>query len=330
LTDKVPRKNRTKKFQKLLLNAFFVLLSIPLALTFLFRDPMVQTFSAKMLTSVISDKTGLHTEIQALKVDVFHGIEIRGLLMDDNRGNPMIRVKQLRARPVYADWGLFGLVFSRVELDGAAFIYGRYKGDDDFNFTYLINALSDTSQSDGGNFKLLARKLILTESKFHLFDENKTYDNGRAMDYGDIQLDSINLDVTSFKIINDSLNFKINQLSVTEQCGISIHKMSTDFILSSTGLHAKGLLMDIAQSKLDLDLDFNYANYKPFGFFIDSVEMVGDFRPTTLQMDDLGYFAETMFQMPNTIGITGLVRGKVSDLKGKDLKIHFRQNHLIF
>ena len=322
----MPRKNRTKKFRRLLLNAILILLAIPPALTFLFRDPMVQTLSAKMLTSVLSNKTGLHTEIQALKVDIFSGIEIEGLLMDDHKGNPMINVKSLRAKPVYADWGLFGLLFSRIEIDGAAFTYGRYKGEKDFNFTYLLNAFGDTTQSEVGNFKLKSRKLKLTASMFHLFDENKEFNNGRAMDYGDILLDSINLDVTNFKIINDSLNFKIDSLTVREQCGIVIHKMSADFIMSSSGLHAEGLRMEIAQSTLDLDLDFNYSSYKSFSYFIDSVEMIGDFRPTVLQMDDLGYFAEIMFQMPNKIGLTGQVKGPVSDLKGKDLKVHFGKN----
>ncbi len=326
MTDKVPSKNRTKKFRRLLLNAILILLAIPPALTFLFKDPMVQTFSAKMLTSILSAKTGLNTEIQTLKVDFFSGIEIRGLLMDDHKGNPMIKVNSLRAKPVYADWGLFGLLFKEIEMDGAAFIYGRYKGEEDFNFTYLLNSFSDTAQSEVGNFKLKSRKLKLTASMFHLFDENKTYNNGKAMDYGDILLDSINLDVTNFKIINDSLNFKIDSLTVREQCGIVIHKMSADFIMSSSGLHAKGLRMEIAQSTLDLDLDFNYSSYKSFGFFIDSVEMLGDFRPTVLQMDDLGYFAEIMFKMPNKIGLSGKVKGVVSDLTGKDLKIHFRKN----
>jgi len=264
---------------------------------------MVQTLSAKMLTSVLSNKTGLHTEIQTLKLDIFSGIEIRGLRMDDHRGNPMIQVKRLQAKPVYADWGLFGLLFREVELEGAGFSYGRYKGEEEFNFTKLLDSFQDTTQSGGGgSFKLKSRKLKLTASKFHLFDENKEYNNGISMDYADILLDSINLEMTDFKIINDSLNFRIDSLSVREQCGIVIHKMSADFIMSSSGLHAKGLRMEIAQSTLDLDLDFNYSSYKSFSYFIDSVEMVGNFRPTILQMGDLGYFAEIMFQMPNKIG----------------------------
>jgi hypothetical protein len=326
LTDKVPRKNRIKKFRRLLLNAILVLLFIPFALTFLFRDPMVQTISAKMLTSLLSAKAGVRAEVQSLKVNIFNGIEIKGLLLDDYRNNPMIRVKHLKAKPVFADRGLFGILFQNVELDGAEFTYKRYKGETDFNFTYFLKLFSDTTQESSGSFKLKSHHLKLTASMFHLVDENKAYNNGKAMDYAGILLASVNLEGTNFKIINDSLNFKIDQLTVREQCGINIHKMSADFIMSSSGLHAKGLLMEIAQSSLDLDLDFSYSSYKSFGFFIDSVEMEGDFRPTILQMDDLGYFAEIMFQMPNKIGLTGKVKGPVSNLRGENLMIHFGKN----
>ncbi|MCF6342074.1 MAG: translocation/assembly module TamB [Bacteroidales bacterium] len=312
-----------------MLNAFLVVLAIPPALTFLFKDPMVQTFSAKILTSLLTKQTGLNTEIHSLRVDVFSGIEITGLRMEDHRNNPMIRVGHLRAKAVYADWGLFGLVFSKLELDGASFTYGRYKGESDYNFNYLLNSLQDTTKAGGGSFKLHSKKLSLTASTFHLFDENKHYDNGRAMDYADILIDSIELNVTNFVVINDSLDFRIENLHAREQCGIHIKKMSTDFILSSTGLHAHGLLMDIANSTLDLDLDFNYSSFRSYSYFIDSVEMSGNFRPTQLQMDDLGFFAEIMFKMPNRLGLTGKVSGPVSNLKAKNLKIHFGKNSRI-
>ncbi len=309
-----------------MLNAVLVVLAIPFALSFLFRDPMVQTLSAKMLTRLLSQGIGRTVLIQNLKVDFFDGLDLAGLRIDDHHGNPMIGIRHLRARPRFANWGLLILRFKQLELDGAIVSYGRYQGDEDYNLTMLINDLSGSPDGGSGKFKLKVEKLKLTNSGFRFFDRTKYYDHGMAMDYADILIDSITIDATHFTLINDSLNFRIDHLSAREHCGVTIDTMRTDFSLSSTGLHAKDLHIHIANSSLDMDLDFNYHSYSAYSHFIDSVEMKGVFRPTTLEMADLGYFAEIMFRMPNKIGITGEVHGPVSNLKARDLRIHFGEN----
>jgi hypothetical protein len=149
------------------------------------------------------------------------------------------------------------------------------------------------------------------------------FDNGEAMDYGDMLVDSIYLYSNHFSLINDSLSIGIDSLFAHEKSGFRIDRMSADFGISSTNLKGHNVLLESNNSFLDIDLDFDYTSYQSYGYFLDSVMMTGNIRPSTLDMSTIGYFAEIMFQMPNTLGISGDVSGTVTNLKGEELRIRY-------
>ncbi len=323
-SGKFPRKSFLRRFLSVLFNILLVILLIPPSLAFLFRSPEVQTLSARLATFILSDYLDVEVKIDAIKLDLRSGITLRNLSVKDQKGNPMIAVSALKAKPVYMDFALFGMVFSKVELEGAVFRYARYEGDDEYNMMILINKFksSDTTASPG-KFKLNARKLILKNSRFQFYDEVRQLGDTSGMVYNNIVFDSINLIASHFHILNDSLNFIVDDLSTRERSGFRISNMSTDFIVSRSGLHAKRLLLDMDNSHLDLDLDFNYHSFRSYAYFIDSVEIVADIRPSEIMMSDIAYFNKIMKEMPDKVGVTGKVKGTVSNLKGDNIRIHY-------
>ena len=51
--------------------------------------------------------------------------------------------------------------------------------------------------------------------------------------------------------------------------------------------------------------------------------MIVDIRPTMIDMADIGFFAEVLFEMPNMVGLSGKMTGTVSDLIGKNIKLKY-------
>jgi len=71
-----------------------------------------------------------------------------------------------------------------------------------------------------------------------LFNQNSTYAHGsKSMDYANMGINNINSDISEFKLIGDSLNFKISSLSANEKCGLLIKDLKADFIISSIGAY---------------------------------------------------------------------------------------------
>ncbi len=331
MEDKAVRKSIKKVIFRGILNLLLVLIWIPFSLTFLFQDPLVQTQTARLATNVLSRQVGNEILIRRVKLNLSSGISLYGIRLKDHHDSTIISVNKLSARPRFRELGLLNFRFSKIAIDSAVFRYGRYAEDDDFNLMIFLSKVlpeKDTTvtKSDGGNFDLHAKQLTLRNSVFHFFDQTKQYDNPGGMDYADMMFYDIQLNANNFNLVNDSLHLMIDSLKTKEQCGLEIQKLTTEFTIANSGLHAQDLLLKLPRSQIDMDLDFQTKSYKTFAWFIDSVYMTGDFRPTTVDLSEIAYFAEVMNQMPNEVGVTGKVSGFVKDLSGKDLRVKYRQH----
>ena len=172
------RKKPWRSIFKFILYFFLVLILIPPSLGLLFNNPVVQSLSARLATSIFSNISGNKATIDAIEIDWRGRITLRGILLKDLRDNNMIRIDYLKANPAFVDWFVMGMVFSKLEFDGVEFRFARYKEDEDYNFRELINRpeSEDTTGLNvkGPPFRLRSRKLILTNGMFNFYDE-KTF-----------------------------------------------------------------------------------------------------------------------------------------------------------
>lgn len=322
-------KSIKKRIGNVALNLVLVLLTIPVALSIIFKNPVTQTLSAKLVAGFVNEQFGQNFEIEKIELSLLQGVKIQGLRVRDKKGNVLIGMDQLSTRPVFADILNNKLYFKNATLHGAVFNMGSYTGDTTSNLNTLIAGFTSGSSSEssgGSDFKISIGKVKLIDSHFRLFNEEFVEDKDMEMDYNNIVVDSINLELTQFDIIGDSLHFFIQSLSAYEKSGIKVNSMSTDFYLSNRGLIAKDAQISLGESFIDADIGLHTKSWQTYQHYIDSVVMTGLFRPTTMNMADIGNFADILYQMPNTIGLTGYVEGTVANLTGKDIKIKYRSN----
>ncbi len=317
------RKNIKKKLLQGVFWLLLVLFYIPVGLVFLSNQPLFQTFSARLATNLLTQYTGYRFNVNALKLSWANGIEAGGLVLYDHHNNPMIKIGEMKLKPVFADARVFGIIAKSIDLDSLDFRLGTYRDEDNLNLVYFINSLSDTIPSSGHRapFKLEIGSIVLKQSHFQLFNLNDTLGNGKAMDYSNMDFHAINLKIKHFKLIDDSLNFMVENLSAREKSGLTAKNLHTNFILSGTTLRGKGLKGQLNHSSIDADFQMNYRNWGQLNDILDSVQMTGNFRNTKLLMSDLGYFSDVLFSMKDTITFSGEVAGTIENFKAKNMKI---------
>ena len=301
-----------------------VIISLPIVITMLFRSPLIQTLSARLVTNWVSEQLDRNISIESLRISFFDGLYISGLKAYDHKDNPFLLLNSLKATPDFP-W-VNQLTFSNVEIDGASFTYGRYKEDKRSAFNMFLNLGAGSSSGGGGKFKLLAENIRMTNSSFRLFDETRSYSNEKGMDYANIVITGINGFLENFYVINDSLNFKVIMLKAKEKCGIEIQNLKGDISISSSSILVSNSQLSTNRSLLDFDLDLNYSNYNSMSYFIDSVDILGEIRPSSLDLTDLGYFADIMFQMSDKLRFYGSVSGKVNELTGDNIVLEYAEN----
>ena len=323
-------KNIKNKPLRILLHILLVVVAIPILLTLIFQIPAVQTKIAKYVTSTISKDIDQTIDISSVKISLFSGITISGIEILDHHDNVLISINHLSASPVLSNLSFTNIHFIDIKLDEAIFNMGSYKDESSNNLSQLINNFTGESNDSKGEFKLFSESIVLINSRFNLFNQNRNYNPGEnMMDYANMLFDSIDASIDDFKLINDSLHFKILNLSTKEISGLNIRDLSADLIISSTSMEANHTIINVNESELDVDFRMKYNNYKSLSYFIDSVDMYGDIRSTTINISDIGHFSDILFQMPNEVVVSGEMRGKVNNLSTKDIMIKYGKTTML-
>jgi hypothetical protein len=317
-------KNIKKKIFKGILWMILIILYIPFSLSYLSNQPLFQTFSARIATMILSQTTGYKISINSISINLIDGIDAGGLSLHDHHNNIMIKIGRLETKPVFADWKIVGILLQNVKIDSLDLRLGTYKNEDTLNLTKFINSLSNGEKTPSkSTFKLKIKHIDIKNSHFEFFNRNYTYKKINTMDYKNMVFDSLNLNISHFKLYDDSLNFKINNLSVKEKSGIILKNFTTEFILSGTTIRGHKLKANLNNSFLDCDVELNYKSWKTLSYFNDSVSLYGNFRKTLIDLSDIGYFASVMSPMKDKISFSALIKGNVNNIKASGFKFNY-------
>lgn len=323
-------KNIKKWLARLLFYLVVTLVALPLAITVLFRSPLIQTYSARIITDYISEKIDGKLEINSVKLSFFEGIRVRGLVLYDKNNLDILSVDELNALPEFP-W-ISSVNFNRVDIKSASFTLGKYNGDNNFAFLQILHdALNKVEtkdsihQKNNGStlFKLKIKELMISNSRFRFFDENYGYDKTDGMQYDNLIFDSINGFMEKFYLEGDSLSTHIALLNTRERGGLKVENIKGDYIICSHLMRVKNAVLRTPKSNLDFDLDFNYGTYRTMSYFVDSVIMVVDFRPSVLNMGELVTFHPIMGELTNEVNFSGSASGPVRELSADNLNISF-------
>ena len=303
-----------------------MLVMLPLLFYATLRISSVQTYLTHKAAAYLSRE--LKTEISVGGVDIswFLNIVIEDITVNDlhhktllSADRLIIDIENIKIRDHQLQIKELGLEKANVNLV-------IYKGDSTMNLQFLVDYFSshDTTVSAPSKaWQVGVNGLKLENTHFLYQDQRYMQPFGLGMDYSNIDVRDINLKISGLGIIGDTISGKIEQLACKELCGLEIHDMSAEVRLCSVSLETKNLKLITNRSNLSLDLLFQYPNYYAFNYFVDSVIMNVDIRPSLLNLEDIAFFAPDINGMDDDLHIDGLVKGPVKSLKAKNFDLAF-------
>jgi hypothetical protein len=317
-----------KKVTKILIYLLVVVISFITTSYVVFRDPWVQTLSARITSHYLSVR--LHTDIRigGFEISLTHGLTVDDIYIGDQHRAGIFSAHKLSIRP-----GKFSLSKKILNVKSLYIEKGliqliTHRGDSVLNLQFLIDfftpALSNKKvvTTKGPGWHLLASKVELVSTRFHYEDENIPHTQ-IGMDYANIDVKDINLLIRDLHPDGDTIDGRIERLSATERSGFSIHSMSGNFQVSSAFLKAHELKLKTNHSDLDLTFDFLYNHWDAYSDFLNKVNIKASINPSFLDLQDIGAFAPLLYIMKDRFKIEGKIKGTVSNFSTRDFKIAY-------
>jgi hypothetical protein len=284
-----------------------------------------------MATDYLTNELNTNVQIDKIKISSFKEVCLRNVFVEDLNKDTLLFAGKLKVNLNWFSIKNEKLYFEEINVDSAIFRLKTYEGSQTTNLGFVLNyfnAKASGEEKVSNDSTVIAatkpwdiklEKLVLNHSEFVYQNQNRQKVLGQ-MDYSDMKVTEINLDLENFSTKADTLFAKINHLSANEKCGVRLDSLSGDFKFSPRILNVKDLRILTPLNDIKLDLEFNYKTLAAYRNFIREVKIKAHIKPSIVNLTEVGYFAKVMFPMDNRIKISGDVKGTVDNFKAKNFK----------
>ncbi len=299
----------------------FVLLLV-LLLAISLKSSAVQSWLASNVATYMEKELNAKVRIDKVNFNFYDLVTLEGFYVEDLHGDTLIYVPELECGIESFSLEDRNLVLSEVNLNSAVIGLKQYKGEEDLNFQFLADYFEDpdtTKSKHPWKVRLNRIKLNRTDFSFaDLNDKSKVY----GVDFEDIHLKNMTVNLANFHQEADTTYFDMDEFGFTDKSGFKLSKLSAKVHISDKKLELMKFNLITEYSNLVADqLTFEYDSFDDFDDFVTKVRMKSTIYPSVLHLSDLAYFVPELEGVYQPIQLKGKIKGKVSDLKIKDLEL---------
>ncbi|MBP8678391.1 MAG: hypothetical protein KBH88_07715, partial [Bacteroidales bacterium] len=313
--------------RKILTVLLFLVALAPVAAYVALQIPAIQTYSARRVASVLSEKFSADVSIGRVYYIFFNKLIVNDFHILYSEKDTLVNCNKLSVSISATDLIMNSeITLKRLHLhDGIINLVNET--DSSTNLSRIFNFKKEKNDTSG--FKL--PDFIAGEVKLHnfRFSYRNPYSGTETKDgvinFSNLYLNKINIHIRGIESHSDTLYAEVKNISFEERSGFNIKSLQASLKFTSNNILLSEL--DIAESNSRLtahSFSMGFNSFKDFSSFTTSVRMESDFDKAFLDFVTLSKFAPSLSKNRLSFYITGLVSGTLSNLKTDNLKISSR------
>ncbi len=290
---------------------------------FSFQFKPVQTWSAKKAANFLSSELNTTVKIKSLYLKPFKSLVLEGLFIADLEKDTLLNAPKLTV-----DIGYFApfrerkITLNNIELDNSTFHLKSYK-DSSTNLSFIISYFNsgvvDTVKKKPFDFVLNSATIKNLDFKYKNYRKKDTIING--INYDDVHITNLSTDLKNINTKDYLLKAQINKLTFKEGSGFVLDNLTADATIATDRIVLEQLYLKTPNSSVRDYFSIKFKSYVDFDDVINKVTMEGHFKNAKIHAKDIAFFAPQINYMTLPINVTGTIKGKVNNLKAKDLLI---------
>ncbi len=316
-----------KRFLRIVRNSLIILFLLGIGGYFALQQPVIQTWLTRRLTNYLSEELGTRVSIGKVEVDLWARLVLSEVYIEDLQKDTLAFIPKLAIRSYNVNRYSGDVSIGDATLYEPYICIRRYASDSLLNIKFItdyINSFSNPEDSSTSIFDI--GHLCLENARVTYVNDLRPLKQVYGIDWNHLYLSGVTLDLSDLHSQGDTLTAEIHQISATESKGFHIKDFRAQLEMQpgSIGFSKADIITN--DSEIVGDLSFLYDDFDDFDFFETKVKMNHALRNTKVQMSDLAYFVSDLEGWNKKLSISGKIKGKVSDLKGRDIEIDIDRN----
>ncbi len=314
-----------KKSVKYLIILAGIVIVIPSLFYVLIQIPEIQTLLVKRITSHFSSKIKSTIKIERLEYKFFNKLTASNVLIKDSNNDTLLYVES-----VSAYIRSMGLKNNKVRLGKVELIKPVFALITDstgiMNLTRYLDLIKkpatvDKKKSAG----ISVAEVVLTNARFSLIKKESGTRESALIDFNNLNLSDINGTIEEINIHDDTTSFEIYNLAFREACGFRVNKLNCsakisgqNIFLNSAQIYCDSSIIDIPRFSMTGDSASSFSNFNR------EVKLDLLMDKSLFNTSDIKYFVPSASRINESIWLSGGVRGSISELRGRNIKLSFR------
>ena len=265
------------------------IIALYLLLLLITHLPICQVYIGKKVAQAIGDQ--LNTEVNVGRIDLgfLNRIIIDDVCIYDQQQKRMLQIARLSARVDILPLTEGKISISSAQLFGAHARLYKKSQQTKPNFQFVLDALASEDTTQSKPLDLRINSLIIRRSSI-VYDQLDAERTEGIFNPQHLNVHNISAQIILKTLTNDSIDLNVKRLSIMEQSGLSIDKLSMHLKAGKNGAHLSHFLLQMPSTQLNL---YNLeASYKFNHDTLDktSLQYKGEVFDTYITPSDLRCF----------------------------------------
>lgn len=293
--------------------AFLLLVALPVLLSFVLFLPAVQTRLVAYVTKRLS--SDLNTEISIGRVHVlpYSGIRLRDFLVRDLQNDTLFFAPRVSAGIDHFSISKKHLYLGAVAFERPSFRISQQ--EEGMNFSFLIDLLG-REKRDTVPWHYSVRRARINRGSLRF---THSILKNPSLRHDTLLFNNLTLNAVRTSNVNDSLAFRLDEFSLTEQSGLTVNSAGGRGRFYPDRISVEDFFLETSESAFNIDL--LELSAKPPGQ--DSVMAQQRFRAVVSKIvvspSEAALFFNNIPPYGASFGLSGEVYGTLDNLKGRDV-----------
>lgn len=280
----------------------------------------------------MSKDLGVKLDFSDFKFSLPNTVYLKDAFVPDQNGDTLFYIHELKIRLKSLNTYRHYVGLDELVIKDGYVNFGVHKGEiyqnHKFFFDYLSPHRYDSIPQNRPIWTVFFDKIKFENTRFRQFNEDLSVQvASNEFNSHDIQFNKINGELNKFKVIGDSLNFIVKNLSTEERSGLIVKHFEAKARIYKRGLEFDHLLIQTPNSSLGNTLYFNYNGFPELADFINSVQIKGNITNSFLAIKDLLPFGSGLKLLEKSeFKIEGDVTGTIERMRCKNVSIQSLEN----
>lgn len=274
------------------------------------------------MANELSKLLNTHVSIDKIDIGLLNRIIVDDLLIEDQLGKEMLKVTRLSAKFDIPSLLKGQISIGSVQLFGFNILLDKDSPNTDSNFQFIIDALAPKDKESNSNLDLRINSLLVRRGKL-AYDVLSEEDTPGKFNSKHIKLHNIIGNLSLKALTNDSINVQIKRLSVDEQSGFELKKLSLKLLGNEQQMSIENFEIDLPSTSLQMDTIYmKYSGLDAFNNFLTDVHFSFKILPSHVTLQDIAPFIPIFNNFEEKINLELNAKGTIDQLDVPHLAIN--------